>query len=333
MGVRGLGWPMIRGDVSIEEGGGVPPVNTVAPVASGTVTIGGTLSCTSGTWTGVPAPTFAYQWQRAGVNIAAATSSSYTPVAADSGPAITCVVTATGFGSASASSNALTYGTSDLVSRIGPSQLLIATSSSGAFFTDLSGNGNNVTNHGTTDVTVDGRACPHAVAASTYMEGPALSSVLTASTFWGLAGVSPDVINLNSATAYLNGNIISDPNLAINVFFRNTGGGGLAMNVHGADFTTQTAISAATANVPVMAEFQLSGGTGSCKAGTGSAQTASFTNLASTAGLQRLGFAGAGTQSMTGAYLFLVLSKTIPSAANIADARAYFKFLFPSVVG
>lgn len=91
-------------------GGATSPTNSVAPVASGTVTIGGTLSTTNGTWGGSPAPSFAYQWKRAGVAIAAATASSYTPVAADIGPAITCTVTATSpGGSASATSNSLTY--------------------------------------------------------------------------------------------------------------------------------------------------------------------------------------------------------------------------------
>lgn len=95
-------------------GGAAPvvaaPVNSVAPVASGTVTIGGSLSCTTGTWSG--SPTYAYQWRRAGVNIGGATASSYTPVATDIGRAIDCVVTATNAGgSASADSNDLAYDT------------------------------------------------------------------------------------------------------------------------------------------------------------------------------------------------------------------------------
>lgn len=85
-------------------------MNTVAPVASGLVVIGGSLSTTDGTWTGAPAPTFTYQWRRAGSNIGAATASTYTPVAADIGPAIDCVVTATNaVGSASQDSNDLVY--------------------------------------------------------------------------------------------------------------------------------------------------------------------------------------------------------------------------------
>lgn len=72
-----------------------PPVNVTAPVVSGTATVGQTLSCTTGTWTGLPTPTFAYQWQRVTTNISGATSSSYVLVAADAGSTIRCVVTAT----------------------------------------------------------------------------------------------------------------------------------------------------------------------------------------------------------------------------------------------
>ena len=83
------------------------PANTVAPVVSGTATVGQTLSTTNGTWNGIPTPTFAYQWQRAGSDIGSATSSTYVLVAADVGNAIRCVVTATNVVAAvSANSNA-----------------------------------------------------------------------------------------------------------------------------------------------------------------------------------------------------------------------------------
>ena len=61
------------------------PANTVAPLVTGTATNGQTLSSTTGTWTGVPTPTFAYQWQRNGVDISGATSSTYVLVTADVG--------------------------------------------------------------------------------------------------------------------------------------------------------------------------------------------------------------------------------------------------------
>ena len=82
------------------------PVNTVAPSVTGTATVGQTLSCSTGTWTGSPAPTFTYQWQRVTTNITSATSSTYVLVAADAGNTIRCVVTATNtIGAVSANSN------------------------------------------------------------------------------------------------------------------------------------------------------------------------------------------------------------------------------------
>ena len=71
------------------------PVNTVAPAVTGTASFGFTLTTTNGTWTGAPAPTFSYQWQRVTTNISGATSSTYVLVAADVGNTIRCVVTAT----------------------------------------------------------------------------------------------------------------------------------------------------------------------------------------------------------------------------------------------
>lgn len=74
----------------------VAPVNTVAPVISGSTSLGSTLSCTTGTWTGTPNTfTYSYQWKRNGSNIGGATSSTYVTVVADSTANITCVVTAT----------------------------------------------------------------------------------------------------------------------------------------------------------------------------------------------------------------------------------------------
>jgi len=86
------------------------PANTAAPVISGTMQIGSALSTTNGSWSSPTTPTFTYQWQRAGVNIASATASTYTLVATDIGPSITCNVTATNaVGSKTAASNALAY--------------------------------------------------------------------------------------------------------------------------------------------------------------------------------------------------------------------------------
>ena len=85
------------------------PANTEAPALSGTAAVGQELTCSQGTWTGSPAPTYAYQWKRDGADIAGATASPYEVVAGDAGHALTCTVTATNAGgSASASSNSLT---------------------------------------------------------------------------------------------------------------------------------------------------------------------------------------------------------------------------------
>ena len=55
----------------------VAPANTVLPVISGSTVVGNVLTTTSGTWTGFPAPTFTYQWQRAaGVDAATTAWSS-----------------------------------------------------------------------------------------------------------------------------------------------------------------------------------------------------------------------------------------------------------------
>jgi hypothetical protein len=89
-----------------------PPVNTGLPVVSGSAQVGSVLSASTGTWSGSPAPSFAYQWQRCDQSgngcspIGSATSSSYTVVQADVGSTLRVTVTATnGSGSASANSS------------------------------------------------------------------------------------------------------------------------------------------------------------------------------------------------------------------------------------
>lgn len=92
-----------------EVSGGVSPVNTVAPAITGTAQEGQTVSCSTGTWTGTPTITYAYQWKRNGSNIGSATNSTYLLVSADVGQSIKCTVTATnGAGSANADSNTVT---------------------------------------------------------------------------------------------------------------------------------------------------------------------------------------------------------------------------------
>jgi hypothetical protein len=86
------------------------PVNTVAPVASGDVEVGDTVSVTAGTWTGNPTPTLTYQWEvsdgDAWAEIEGATSNSLILTEDLVGEDVRCVVTATnGVGTESANSN------------------------------------------------------------------------------------------------------------------------------------------------------------------------------------------------------------------------------------
>lgn len=84
------------------------PVNTVAPVISPSdPAVGVAATCSTGTWTGTPVPTFTYQWKAAGTNISGATGASYTPVSGDKTKTLTCAVTASNSeGSATATSAA-----------------------------------------------------------------------------------------------------------------------------------------------------------------------------------------------------------------------------------
>ena len=88
------------------------PVNTVVPAITGTNNIGEVLTTTDGTWTGTPAPTFAYQWFRGAAAISGQTATTYTIQSQDLHPtaqAITCQVTATNAsGTAVATSNIIT---------------------------------------------------------------------------------------------------------------------------------------------------------------------------------------------------------------------------------
>jgi hypothetical protein len=91
-----------------------PPVNTVKPTISGAPQVGQTLTATTGTWSGSPTITYAYQWQRcdsAGANCApvGTGANTYPVTGADTGSTIRVIVTATnGVGSSSATSNQTT---------------------------------------------------------------------------------------------------------------------------------------------------------------------------------------------------------------------------------
>jgi hypothetical protein len=79
-----------------------PPVphNTGLPGISGTVSVGKQLTATPGTWTGTPAPTFTYQWQKCSQSgpcqaISGATSRTYTPPRSNTGSRLDVLVTGT----------------------------------------------------------------------------------------------------------------------------------------------------------------------------------------------------------------------------------------------
>jgi len=84
-------WVLTVGGVAL---GPVDLVNTALPVISGGLSLGATLTTTSGTWTGSLPITYAYQWKRNGVVIGGATVQTYVIVAADAGKTLTVTVTA-----------------------------------------------------------------------------------------------------------------------------------------------------------------------------------------------------------------------------------------------
>jgi hypothetical protein len=69
------------------------PVDTAAPVVTGTAKAGSALTCSKGTWTNSPL-IYLYQWSRDGTPIAGATTSSYTIKSTDEQLTLTCTVSA-----------------------------------------------------------------------------------------------------------------------------------------------------------------------------------------------------------------------------------------------
>ncbi len=82
-------------DMALQPGRFTAPANTAPPAMSGTAAVGSTLSCSPGSWTGNPAPTFTYGWLRDGTWIPGARESSYTAQATDKGHSLSCEVYAT----------------------------------------------------------------------------------------------------------------------------------------------------------------------------------------------------------------------------------------------
>ncbi len=86
-----------------------PPSPLAPPVASGTPTVGGALTCAPGSWSGPPPIVFLYRWLRDGTPITASgPANTYVVQAADQGHAVQCeVIASTAGGEASARSNTL----------------------------------------------------------------------------------------------------------------------------------------------------------------------------------------------------------------------------------
>jgi hypothetical protein len=78
-----------------------PVLNTkLPPTISGptNAALGDTLTCSTGTWTGHPTPTFTFGWTRDGAFISGSYSSSYVVAPADAGTTLRCQVTASNVG-------------------------------------------------------------------------------------------------------------------------------------------------------------------------------------------------------------------------------------------
>jgi hypothetical protein len=71
------------------------PASTVLPAVGGSPSVGQTLTCSPGTWTGSVPQTYAFQWLRDGAAIAGAAAAGYKVVAVDAGHRLACRVTAT----------------------------------------------------------------------------------------------------------------------------------------------------------------------------------------------------------------------------------------------
>jgi prepilin-type N-terminal cleavage/methylation domain-containing protein len=94
------------------------PANTSPPVISGSTLVAATLTASAGAWTSTATLSYSYQWQRdsgAGyVDIASATSASYTSVPTDVNHGLRVQVTATNAAGAATSSSAVTAPISEL---------------------------------------------------------------------------------------------------------------------------------------------------------------------------------------------------------------------------
>jgi hypothetical protein len=79
-------------DAALQPTADLPPSNLSAPTISGDDTVGSLLECSSGTWAGSPAPSYAYTWLDAGHGVGS--GSTYRVASQEAGSTLQCEVTA-----------------------------------------------------------------------------------------------------------------------------------------------------------------------------------------------------------------------------------------------
>lgn len=75
--------------------GGVAPYVTAIPAITGTATVGQTLTCSTGTWSGDATITYAYAWYANNILITGASAATYVLTSSEVGKRVTARVTAT----------------------------------------------------------------------------------------------------------------------------------------------------------------------------------------------------------------------------------------------
>lgn len=87
---------------------GVAPFVTAVPAITGTATVGQTLTCSTGTWSGDATITYAYQWYANNIAISGANASTFVLTSAQLGKRMTARVNATNLSGSASSTTAPT---------------------------------------------------------------------------------------------------------------------------------------------------------------------------------------------------------------------------------